>query len=133
MSLDAMLRGDRPESPQSRETDGLIASHFDRAYFIFNWFVDDTRTCLDLADCVFRGMDLDGGACERDFFRAIVRSVRELPARNEAVPGMGANSVLCWIFKDTVDLSYAEIASVMNCSREQVRDAIAAVRGVLLG
>ena len=132
MNPGTLLRPNRTAAMQARHTDVLASNHFDQAFFIFNVFVDDARTCMDLADGVFRGLDAVGGTCEREFYQTLVRQVRELPCKNEVVPGHSPDNVLCWLFKDLVDFNYAEISGLMGLSREQVRDAIASVRMAVL-
>ncbi len=117
---------------QSTAIDGLIAGYFDQAYLLFNVFVDDPRTCLDLADAVFRGMDADEPSTLA-FYSNVVTRVRGLTARNELAPGLSTDAVLCWLLKDSADLTYQEIAVVMCVSRQDVKLHIAAVRQALVG
>lgn len=132
MSLEALALDERMEAPQEHALDGLIAGYFDRAFLFFSLFVDDPRTCLDLSDAVFRGMD-DRHVCEESFYRELVHGVRGLADKNEFLPGVSSDSVLCWLLKDSADLSYAEIGALMTLERQQVAERIAEVRGALLG
>jgi hypothetical protein len=130
----------RPHAADSRfaslaagHSDGLIAACFDRAFLVFSLFVDDPRTCLDLSESVFRALQINGGSTVQEFYGELVDCVRELPHKGEFLPGVAADSVLCWLLKDAADLSYVEIGAMMAMEHAQVRDRIAEVRMALLG
>jgi hypothetical protein len=133
MNVAMIMREQAVDSLQSDVLDGLIAGHFDRAFLFFNMFVDDPRNCLDLSEAVFRTLNGRGAATEHDFYREVVDCVRALPERNEIVPGIPSDSVLCWLLKDSAALAYHEIGTVMAMEREQVQQRIADVRMALLG
>jgi hypothetical protein len=132
MRLESVARGGHLDSLASSPLDGLVATWFDRAFLFFNLFVDDPRTCLDLSEDVFRSLEHRQSFGEADFYGQLVQHVRALPRKNEFLPGIAADSVLCWLLKDAADLAYAGIASVMAMSREQVAESIAEVRMALL-
>lgn len=132
MNTAVTLREDALDTLQSDPLYGLISSHFDRAFLFFNLFVDDPRNCLDLSESVFRTLDGRGVHTTREFYSALVDHVRALPQRNELVPGMRSDCVLCWLLKDSADLSYQEIGDVMALERGQVQQHIAEVRMALL-
>lgn len=132
MSLQAIALERPVESSTIDAIDDLVATCFDRAFLIFNLFVDDPRTCLDLSESVFRTLDGHGNLDERAFYGQLVRSVLGLEAQNEFLPGVEAESVLCWLLKDAADLTYADIAAMMPLDREQVGERIAEVRMALL-
>jgi hypothetical protein len=124
---------DRAEALQAHSLDSLVATHFDRAFLFFNLFIDDPRTCLELCDTVFRGLNDDGAATERTFYTHLLQHLRELPERENLPPDMNTQGVLCWLLKDSADLSYAEIGALMAMERPQVQACIAEVRQALLG
>lgn len=132
MNMEAIATRERPESFAANPVDGLVSTCFDRAFLIFSLFVDDPRTCLDLSEAVFRALDHRGGLTEQAFYGELVTSVRGLSDKNEFLPGVAADSVLCWLLKDAADLSYAEIAALMTMDRSQVGERIAEARFALL-
>ncbi|HKI98561.1 MAG TPA: hypothetical protein VKB51_08830 [bacterium] len=133
MRVETVALDDRLDPVQTNPIDGLIATCFDRAYLMFNLFEDDPRTCLDLCEGVFRSLDGQPVLTEQDFYGRMVAKVRDLPGKNEFLPGIAAESVLCWLLKDAVDFSYAAIAELMQMTREQVGESIAEVRMALVG
>lgn len=133
MSVQAIEMQERMESVQSSAVDGLIANYFDQAFLMFNVFVDDPRTCLDLSERVFRLVGVRGDTSEQGFYAQLAALVRELPATNEVHPAVSVDCVLCWLLKDSANLSYDEIAAAMEMERGAVQTAIADVRMALLG
>lgn len=132
MSLEAIALDDPIESVSAPSIDGLVATCFDRAFLIFSLFVDDPRTCLDLSEGVFRALDGRVTLTEWAFYGELVTRVRRLPDKNEFLPGVAAESVLCWLLKDAAELNYAEIGALMTLDRGQVSDRIAEVRMALV-
>ena len=132
MSLQIVAPTLRTEVLQSDSTENFIAAHFDRAYLMFNLFLDDPRACLDRSDAVFRALSAQGELNARSFYRELVQRIRALPLSAESLEGQEPDSLLCWLLKDSADLSYADIAAAMEMDREQVGWRIAQVRGALL-
>lgn len=112
--------------------EGLVTSHFNRTYTILNVFVDDPRTCLQLAEAVFRTMDLEGDLSEKAVYRTLVKQVRRLPNKSQFLAGEPHENVVCWLLKETSELKYADIASLMGMERDQVKVSIAGVRQKLI-
>jgi DNA-directed RNA polymerase specialized sigma24 family protein len=133
MSLQAFALDPRLDALQPKPVDGLIANYFDRAFLVFNLFIDDPRACLAQSEAVFRVLDGRLAATEQDFYAELLNRVRDLPERHECFPGLEPDSVLCWLLKDSTGMSYAEIARVMRMERNEVARHIADVRLALLG
>lgn len=133
MSLQIVPTSLSHDSLQSTSTERFVAENFDRAYQLFNLFIDDPRACLDHSDAVFRTLAHQGECTDRGFYRTLAQRIRALPQSAAAVDGQDVDSVLCWLLKDAAALTYAAIADVMELEREQVAVRIAGVRGVLAG
>ena len=121
------------EGVQGATVENLVTHYFDRAYLMFNLFVDDPRTCLHLSESVFRTLDLLGSSSERELYGLVVEFVRDLELRQVDLPDVSRDSLLCWLLKDSAQLGYAEIAELMSLGRQQVAEGIAEVRYALLG
>ena len=133
MSLQITPLGHSVEAMPGNGVEGLITQYFDRAYLMFNLFVDDPRACLQLSESVFRTLDTLGGSSEQDVYALLVEFVRELAPERGFLPEVSTDSVLCWLLKDSAALSYAEIAALMELDRQQVGERIAEVRFAILG
>jgi hypothetical protein len=118
-------------NPSSLE--GLIAAQFDRAFLFFNVFEDDPRTCLDHCEALFRALDERGLAGELDFYGELSGRILALSGLPELAPGLAREGMLCWLLKDSAELSYADIGALLRLEHGQVRQSIADVRMALLG
>ena len=112
--------------------EGLISTYFDRTFMVLNVFIDDPRTCLELSQDIFRTVQENGQVSQKALFCALVKRVRRLHNKNVFLEGVPHESVLCWLLKETSQLKYADIGSLMGLDREQVKLSIAAVRSRLL-
>ena len=133
MSLQIVPTSPPHETLQPASTERFVAENFDRAYLLFNLFIDGPRACLDHSDAVFRTLARQGAYTDRGFYRTLAQRIRALPQSADAVEGQDVDSVLCWLLKDAAALNYAAIAEVMELERDQVAARIAGVRGVLAG
>lgn len=117
---------------QHTTLEDLVTSHFNSVYTILNVFVEDPRNCLNFTEGVFRTMDLENDLTYKAVYRTIVKQIRRIPHKTQFLDGVPHENVVCWLLKETSDLRYAEIASLMGMDREQVKLSIADVRGQLL-
>lgn len=118
--------------PHSDLLESLVSEHFDRAYLVFNTFVDDPRQCLDLTEGLFRQIATAGQLSTQAIHASLVHRVRCLAHPQPLVDGLEQDEVLCWLLKETFELSYAQVAAAMDADRDTVKHAIAAVRAALL-
>ena len=118
---------------QTGNLEGLISTHFNRAYLMVNVFVDDARMCLDITESLFRTVDLSGDLTEFCVYSELVRLLATMPGKNEFLAGVSHEGLMCWLLKEGSELKYAEIADMMGLERDQVKLNIADVRSRLLG
>jgi len=117
---------------QQTTLDDLVTTHFNMAYTILNVFVDDPRTCLHFTEGIFRAMDLENDLTDRGVYRHMVKQIQRIPQKSDFLNGVPAESVVCWLLKETSSLKYGEIAGLMGVDREQVKFNIAEIRRCLL-
>ena len=117
---------------QQTTLEDLVVSHFHLVYTMLNVFVEDPGSCLHLTEGVFRSMDLENDLTDIGVYRTLVEQIRGIPQKAQFLDGVPHENVVCWLFKETSDLRYAEIAGLMGMNREQVKLGIADVRGQLL-
>ena len=118
---------------QTGNLEGLISTHFNRAYLMVNLFIDDPRACLDITESLFRAVDLSEELTEIGVYTELVRKIANLPRKNELLAGFSYQGMMCWLLKENSSLKYADIAAMMGLERDQVKCHIADVRGSLLG
>ncbi len=120
------------DSVPCEPVESLIITYFDRTFMVLNVFIDDPRTCLEHSQDIFRTVQENGQVSQKALFCALVKRVRRLHNKNVFLEGVSHDSVLCWLLKETSQLKYADIGSLMGLDREQVKLSVAAVRSRLL-
>ena len=117
---------------QPTSIENLITDMFDRTFMVFNLFVDDPRACLKLNEQVYRAVDQAGILSQKAVYSNLVKMVRRIQNKELFLDEVPHENVLCWILKETCDLTYADISGLMGLDREDVKSTIASVRGRLL-
>ena len=118
-------------APQQITLEALVTEHFERAFLMFNTFVEDHRHCVLLSEGVFRKVAANGTPSTDALLIELVDSIRSLSEYQPLVEGLSREETLCWLLKDAYDLKYADIARKMGLDRDSVKVAIANVRSAL--
>lgn len=112
--------------------ESLVVEHFEKAFVVFNAFVDDHRVCVDLTEGLFREASHSEAPDAGTIYGKLVSRIRSMPDTISLVEGESVDNTLCWLLKETSQLSYKDIAEMMDWDRDSVKVAIAGVRGTLL-
>lgn len=117
---------------QPTSIENLITNMFDRTFMVFNVFVEDPRACLKLNEQVYRAVDQAGTLSQKAVYSNLVKMVRRIQNKELFLDEVPHENVLCWILKETSDLTYADISGLMGLDHDDVKRTIAGVRGQLL-
>lgn len=128
-----IVQGPQSYSPLHHDLlEALVSVHYERAYAIFNAFEEDPEVCLRRTDALFRAVADEGRLSPIAIYGMLVERIENLSEPEAFPPGISRADLLCWLIKETAQLSYGELGMVMCMDADAVKYAIANVRMALL-
>ena len=109
----------------------LTETYLPSVVFIINAFVDNDRQSRLYAESVFRLLDPRLCHTPIELYQVLTRFVVSL-TRTPGLPvGMDPHQAVCLLFREVLQLDYADIVEVTQLSRDDVAGAIAQARALL--
>ena len=110
----------------------LTEAYFEPVMLVINAYVDNERQSRTYAESVFRLLDPRMCHTPIELFQVVTRFVLSLNRAPGLSPGLDRQQTVCLLFREIVQLDYADIAEVTQLTHDEVARAIAQARNTLL-